>query len=137
MSRDCIFCKIINKEIPAEIVYEDETVVAFLDIRPTTKGHTLVIPKTHHEDILNTPDDVLSDLARKIKALSGKLMSALNAAGFNVALNTKPAAGQIVFHTHFHIIPRYSKDELAPWPHHESEPKTRAELAEHIKKFLL
>lgn len=133
---DCIFCKIIKRVIPAEIVYESVDVLAFLDIRPTTKGHTLVIPKAHYEDLLVTPDDVLSATMCEVKKIAPAVMSAVNAQGFNFGINTKPAAGQVVFHTHFHIIPRFLSDGLVPWPHHDVEPKTRQELAELIKKHL-
>jgi histidine triad (HIT) family protein len=133
---DCIFCKIIRQEIPADIVYEDDSVLAFLDIRPVSRGHTLLIPKRHFPNLLETEDAVLADMMKKTKRVAEGIMKATGAAGFNLGVNTNPAAGQIVFHTHFHIIPRYAGDGLKSWPHRDSEPKTRAGIAEEIKKFL-
>lgn len=133
---ECIFCKIINKEIPSDIIYETDEVVAFLDVRPITKGHTLVIPKKHSQDLLSADDDVLKALIVGCKKLASAVVTATGAAGFNLSVNTSPAAGQVVFHTHFHIIPRFADDGLKPWPHSESEPKTRADMAAEIKKFL-
>ncbi|MBI2355843.1 MAG: HIT family protein [Candidatus Doudnabacteria bacterium] len=136
MSEQCIFCKIVNKEIPAEIVYEDDSVVAFLDIRPVSKGHTLVVPKKHSNDFLSTEDDVLEALIPEIKKIGAAVMKAVGAHGMNISTNHGAAAGQVVFHLHFHLIPRFSNDNLMPWPHGDSEPKNRQELAEEIKKLL-
>lgn len=132
---DCIFCKIIVNEIPSNKIYEDDDVLAFLDIRPTAKGHTLVAPKKHTPNLLETNDAALAMLISKVKMLAPKIMEALGAAGFHFTINTGSAAGQTVFHLHGHIIPRYENDGLRTWPHQEQEPKTAQELAEHIKKF--
>jgi histidine triad (HIT) family protein len=114
---DCIFCKIIRKEIPSEnFVYENDKIVAFLDITPCSKGHTLVVPKEHHMDMLDTPDDVLADIMSRTKKIAAAIMKATGAQGFNIICNTKPAAGQVIFHTHFHIIPRFANDGLKHWP---------------------
>lgn len=133
---DCIFCKIINREIPAEIVYEDENVLAFLDIRPTTTGHTLVIPKRHTETLLESGEDTLSQMLPAIKKVALGVLAATKALGFNLGCNTGEAAGQIVFHLHFHIIPRYENDGLVPWQHRDSDERSRRELAEEIKKHI-
>lgn len=133
---DCIFCKIANKEIPAEIFYEDEHTIAFIDIRPVSKGHSLVIPKKHFIDLLATDTDVLAAMMETVKKVGQGVMAATGATGFNLGVNTKAAAGQVVFHTHFHIIPRYAHDGLKMWPHSEAEPKTRAQMAEEFKKFV-
>jgi histidine triad (HIT) family protein len=133
---DCIFCKIVSKEIPADIIYETDEVLAFLDNRPISRGHALVVPKQHFSDMLNTDDRALSVLACSVKKVAQAIMDASGAAGFNLGVNTGKAAGQIVFHTHFHIIPRYSGDGLVSWPHTESEPSTRTQTAEEIKKFI-
>jgi histidine triad (HIT) family protein len=133
---DCIFCKIASKEIPSDLIYEDDDVFVFLDIKPVNKGHTLIIPKKHSMDLLETDDETLANLVIKAKHLAGQIMTAMGAAGFNLNINTKAAAGQAVFHTHFHIIPRYSNDGLKMWPHLEVEPKTRAEMAAELRKFL-
>lgn len=112
---DCLFCKIIERKIPSNIVYEDDSVIAFLDIYPNNPGHTLVVPKKHFEDLLETPDEVIAKTLKVIKFLGGKIMKAVNADGFNIGVNTKPAAGQVIFHTHFHIIPRFNDDGLKHW----------------------
>lgn len=113
---ECIFCKIAKGEIPCKKVFENDHIIAFLDINPTNAGHTLVVPKEHHEDLLATPNDVLSDILKHVKFIAGAVMTAVNADGFNVIINTKPAAGQVIFHTHFHIIPRFDNDGLRHWP---------------------
>lgn len=133
---DCIFCKIVAGVIPSDKIYEDEDVFAFMDIRPVARGHALVVPKKHSEDFLSTGDQVLEDMIPKVKKIAGAVMKAVNADGINVSTNHGAAAGQIIFHLHFHIIPRFNKDGLEPWPHQESEPKTRQEIAEIIKKNL-
>lgn len=133
---DCIFCKIIAGEIPSEKVYEDEQVLAFLDIKPVNRGHLLVVPKIHSTDLLSVEDEVLKDMMPKVKKIGAAAMKAMNAQGINISTNNGKAAGQIIFHLHFHLIPRFSNDNLPPWPHHDSEPKTRAELAAQIKKLL-
>lgn len=133
---DCIFCKIINKEVPADVVYEDENAVAFLDIRPVSRGHILVVPKTHTENILVATDETLAETMKVVKKVAHAVLEVTHADAFNLGVNTGEASGQAVFHTHFHIIPRFGKDGLQPWPHQESESKARAELAEEIKKHL-
>ena len=134
MNSNCIFCRIIAGEIPSEKVYEDDSVMAFLDIKPVSRGHVLVIPKNHSADLLSADNETLKDLMPKVKQISQAVMKAVNAQGINVSTNNGAAAGQIIFHLHFHLIPRYSKDGLPPWPHHEVELKTRTELAEKIKE---
>jgi histidine triad (HIT) family protein len=123
---DCIFCKIASKEIPADVIYENEDVLAFLDIRPISKGHSLLIPKKHSADMLSAEAEDLSALINNVKEVAAGIIRATGAAGFNLGVNTGEAAGQVVFHTHFHIIPRFSGDGLKHWPHLESQPKTRA-----------
>ncbi|AEF95869.1 HIT family protein [Methanotorris igneus] len=105
----CIFCKIVNKEIPAKIVYEDEDTMAFLDINPRNKGHTLVIPKKHYETLDEMPDEELAKLMKAVKKVV-EILKPLNFDGYNIINNNKPAAGQEVPHVHFHIIPRYQND---------------------------
>ncbi|OGE73816.1 MAG: hypothetical protein A3I07_02125 [Candidatus Doudnabacteria bacterium RIFCSPLOWO2_02_FULL_42_9] len=134
--KDCIFCKIAAGEIPSDKIYEDDKVVAFMDIRPVSRGHALVLPKLHAADIVETPDDVIADVMKQAKRIAVSIQHALNADGFTISTNRGEAAGQTVFHLHFHIIPRYRKDGLKPWPHQETEPRTRTQLAEEIKKHL-
>ncbi|WP_421077201.1 HIT family protein [Methanothermococcus sp. Ax23] len=108
----CIFCKIVNKEIPAKIIYEDENTLAFLDINPRSKGHTLVIPKEHYETFDELPEETAVNLTKTIKKVVNILKS-LNPDGYNILNNNKPIAGQEVPHVHFHIIPRYNDEKEA------------------------
>lgn len=107
---NCVFCSIINRKTPAEIIYEDSLVISFLDIRPFNFGHTLVVPKHHSEDLLSVPEEYLSRLFLKVQDISGAVVRGLGAAGFNVLSNNGRAAGQTVFHCHIHIIPRFDTD---------------------------
>lgn len=106
----CIFCKIAKGEIPAKILYEDEKTLAFLDISPRSKGHTLVIPKEHYETFEELPEEVAIGLIKTIKRVIKKLKS-LNPDGYNILNNNRPVAGQEVPHVHFHIIPRYKGEK--------------------------
>lgn len=107
---DCVFCKMINKEIPARFVYEDEDVVAVLDINPRSKGHTMVIPRFHAPTILELPDDKIESLFSAVKKVTKKLENSLNPDGFTMGINHKEISGQTVDHLHFHIIPRFKGD---------------------------
>ncbi len=111
---NCIFCKIINKEAGAEIIYENENLISFLDIRPLNYGHTLVIPKQHYENFLDVPAELLSELTSVTQLISSAIKASLNPDGFNIIANNGVAAGQSVFHFHFHIIPRYLDDGMKP-----------------------
>lgn len=112
---DCLFCKIISGEIPCTKVYEDDTVLAFLDIHPVNIGHTLVIPKAHYTNLYETPDETLAHMAVIVKKLSIAIKSAVGADGINIEMNNDHVAGQIIFHTHIHIIPRFSGDGFKHW----------------------
>lgn len=113
MSENCIFCKIASGDIPSAKIYEDDKVMAFLDLNPLTPGHALIVPKTHAATLLDLPpgfgDAALAAMARVGKAL----MEALGAGGFNCLQNNFSAAGQEVMHLHWHVIPRKSGDGLA------------------------
>jgi len=115
-STDCIFCKIINKTIPAYIVYEDDDVISFLDAFPVTRGHTLVVPKKHHATVDELSEatgakvfNALAKVAKGVKQLEG-------VTGYNVIQSNGKSAGQTVFHAHFHIIPRKEDDKLITLP---------------------
>lgn len=109
---DCIFCKIIEKEIPSYPVYEDDVVYAFLDITQTTKGHTLVIPKKHVTDIFDYDEQLASDVFARIPKIARAIEAAFpDMVGLNIINNNKEAAYQSVFHSHVHLIPRYGKDD--------------------------
>ena len=121
---DCIFCKIISGSIPSSKIYEDDTTFVFLDIRPTNRGHALVIPKEHYKNIFDTPEETMCALIKTSKKIASGVKSAVGADGINVYMNNDPAAGQVVFHTHIHIIPRFEKDGLKLWrgaPYKEGE----------------
>ena len=108
MNTDCIFCKIISGELPCTKIYEDDDTLAFLDIGPVAKGHTLVIPKQHADPIMDTPDDVLQKTIVVVKKVARALTKGLNANGINVTQANGHTAGQMVPHIHFHVIPRYN-----------------------------
>ncbi|MBB1509011.1 HIT family protein [Tessaracoccus sp. MC1756] len=104
---DCLFCKIINGDIPSKKIYEDDVAFAFLDISPWQKGHSLVVPKRHTVDILED-DDVLAEIGHAVARVGRLLKEGLGADGFNVLANVGGVSGQEVFHTHVHVIPRYA-----------------------------
>lgn len=130
---DCIFCKIVSNEIPATKVYEDADCVAFLDIHPTQPGHTLLIPKTHFSTFDATPPEVVAKLFAVASVLAPSVAQALEAPGFNVSVNNGAVAGQIIFHTHVHIIPRKPNDGLTPWGQREYAGNEREETAKRIR----
>ncbi len=106
----CIFCKIINKELPADIVFENEHVLAFLDIAPINKGHTLVIPKSHHSSISTPSDDELLHMMKVASQIGRSLMKSCDYDGFNLHLSNGNCAGQVVDHAHLHVVPRIGTD---------------------------
>lgn len=107
---DCLFCKIISGEIPAKIVYEDDTSIAFLDIAPCTEGHTVVIPKKHYENFTDMNEKDAGNLFASVKKIASAVEKATGADGSNIGLNNGKAAGQEVPHVHIHIIPRKDGD---------------------------
>ena len=124
---DCIFCRIAAGDIPASIVFKDETVLAFLDIAPLAEGHLLVIPCAHHTCLSEMPAEVAAALAARLPALGKALREVTQAAGFNLLANEGAVAGQEVEHVHFHLIPRKANDGLGyRWKPGE-DPQGRAE----------
>jgi len=111
-----IFDKIIAREIPASIIYEDDQILAFLDINPINKGHALVIPKVHFRNLLDADEEVLAHMMVVAKKIALGIKAATNADGINLGMNNEHAAGQEVFHAHLHVIPRFDGDEAYP-PH--------------------
>jgi histidine triad (HIT) family protein len=107
-----IFEKIIAREIPAEIIYEDEQTLAFLDIKPNNKGHALVIPKVVSKNIFEIDDDAFSAMARTAIKVARAIKSATGCDGINIIMNNEGAAGQEVFHAHLHVIPRFQGDNV-------------------------
>lgn len=128
--------KIIRREIPADIVYEDADTVAFLDIRPNTPGHTLVVPKKPVQNIFDADDETLAATMRTVRKIAPAVRDAVGAHGVHINSNHGAAAGQIVFHLHFHIIPRHDKSEFAFWPQNEYPPGEAATIAEKIRQAL-
>jgi histidine triad (HIT) family protein len=110
MNADCVFCKIVAGELPCARVYEDDDTLAFMDIGPVVKGHTLVIPKAHHDPITQTPGPVLHKLILVVQQIARAQLNQLGADGVNVSQANGRIAGQIVPHIHFHVIPRFAKD---------------------------
>lgn len=130
---ECLFCQIINKTIPARIVYEDEQHLAFLDISPVTKGHTLVITKKHANNFSSLTEIEASELTKVVHRVATKLVSSLGAQGFNLGLNNGQVAHQLIDHVHFHVIPRYHHNELTHWDRNEEEAKLLDETFKKIK----
>jgi histidine triad (HIT) family protein len=114
MSQDCIFCSIVSGDIPSRDVYEDDDVLAFLDANPLSAGHTLVIPKEHHERMDDLPPDLASVVLDTLYRLVPQVENAVDADGTTIAFNNGPAAGQEVPHIHGHIIPRFENDGGGP-----------------------
>jgi len=131
---DCVFCKIIREEIPSDKVYEDDNVLAFLDIKPVSSGHTLLIPKVHSENLLNISEEHLANLMSVLPKVAKAIIEATGASGFNVGINNGADAGQIIFHTHIHIIPRNSKDNLQLWAQHDYQEGEATIVAKKIRE---
>ena len=113
---DCLFCKIIKGEIPCQKVYEDGDVFAFLDIQPVNVGHTLVVPKAHFANCGETPDEALAAVMSVAKRVGAAALKVTGAQGYNVGINCGAVAGQVIMHTHVHVMPRFEGDGLAHWP---------------------
>jgi len=136
MVDDCVFCKIIRGELDSEVVYDNDHAIAFLDINPIHDGHTLVIPKEHHKDLYDLPDEVLSEVMKVVKKVAVGVKKAVNADGVNIGMNNELAAGQVVFHAHFHVIPRYEGDGLKHWGRQSEEEPQLKEVANKLKAVL-
>lgn len=134
---NCIFCSIIKGDIPSFKIYEDNDFLAFLDIAPGTKGHTLIIPKEHAA----TLEDLSDDKASKILILAKKIVKAMKEVhgftNYNIIQNNGKIAGQTVDHYHMHIIPRYSIEEVGLWTPHEDDPSVNEENAKLVRDKLM
>ncbi|PIR89111.1 MAG: HIT family protein [Candidatus Harrisonbacteria bacterium CG10_big_fil_rev_8_21_14_0_10_40_38] len=108
---DCLFCKIAEKEIPSEIIYEDENTVSFLDIHPRSLGHTVVISKSHSENIIDLPENMVGPLFRSVKKVTSLIKKTLDPKGFTIGINHGKISDQVIDHLHVHIIPRYDGDK--------------------------
>ena len=137
MSEKCIFCKIVKGIIPSAKIFEDDKLLCFLDIAPANKGHALIVTKEHYESLLDTPDVVLCDIMNKAKKIARAMSSALGNEGFNILMNNKKVAGQLVDHAHIHIIPRFNRDGIKlNWRPKKYADKELDEFKGKIMKFL-
>lgn len=139
-SEPCIFCKIIRKEIPCYKVYEDDYVLAFLDIKPVNQGHILVIPKQHYDTILDMPTDLLKQLINIVYKSVAALQKGLDPDGFNIIQNNGLQAGQLIPHVHFHVIPRFEGDESNfgfLWGTKKLDDKTLKDLQSKLSKLII
>ncbi|MDQ0861371.1 histidine triad (HIT) family protein [Bacillus sp. V2I10] len=141
MMSGCIFCKIVNGEIPSAKVFENEHVVAFLDISQVTKGHTLVIPKVHKENIYELTPDIARNVFEVVPKIANSIKKQFEPIGMNILNNNGEKAGQSVFHYHIHLIPRYGKGDGfgAVWKTHTEEytPEDLKQIASSIQEGLL
>lgn len=133
---DCIFCRIIAGQQTHYKIFEDDTMVAFLDIFPITRGHTLVVPKKHYSSVTETPPEIMQSLVSRLQALAAVVVPALKAQGFNLGLNNGAAAGQIVPHVHWHLIPRYDHDGLQSWKNNKTSDVDLASVTSEITEAL-
>lgn len=134
---DCIFCKIIRGEIPSAQVYSTSRIFAFLDIAPVNPGHALIIPKAHHPLIFDVPEDLGAELISTMKVVGKALMNVTDAEGLNIGMNNYEAAGQLVPHAHFHLIPRFKDDGFKLWPQKQyDDPEQMNTLAAEISKAI-
>ena len=131
---ECIFCKIVAGEIPAEKIYEDDRTIAFMDVNPGTRGHTLVVPKKHAKDLLEIDPDELAAVTRSAQTVSRRAMERLEADGVNLLNCCGSEAWQTVFHFHLHVVPRYVDDPLQlPWIPAAGDPDEIAETAKLLR----
>jgi len=134
---DCIFCKMVAGQIPVTKVYEDDIVLAFLDIGPISDGHTLVIPKQHFEKLHDCPAELLSQVSSCLGWIAGAVASAMNSDGYNLLCNNGRAAGQLIEHLHFHIVPRNTGDGLfSRWPSYKYKEGKIEAIAAEIRENL-
>jgi histidine triad (HIT) family protein len=131
---DCLFCKIVAGDVPAQVVDEDEHTVAFMDINPWTRGHALVIPRAHSPNLYEIGEDDLSRTAAAARRLARRMKEALGCDGVNLINSCEPAAWQTVFHFHIHVIPRYEDDPLRlPTRPEEGDPDEIARVAGELR----
>jgi histidine triad (HIT) family protein len=132
---DCIFCVIASGNGPAEIIDSDDRTVAFMDINPATRGHALVVPRAHYDDLMAIgPDDLAATMAAA-RRLAERMRDTITPDGFNILNSCGRAAWQTVFHFHLHVVPRYDDDPLElPWVPSPGDPKEIARVADAIRR---
>ncbi len=134
MKNNCIFCAIAAGEIPSFKVYEDDLVLAYLDINPFALGHTLVIPKAHTTGLLDTPPETLKEIIVRVQKVAARIKAALPCDGFNILQNNGASAGQTVPHVHFHIVPRMgTADAAIMFENHPGDREALKALAERLR----
>jgi histidine triad (HIT) family protein len=134
---DCVFCKMVAGQIPVTKIYEDEVVLSFLDIGPVSDGHTLAIPKQHFERLHDCPTELLSRVGSCLGKIAKAVSAAMDSDGYNILCNNGRAAGQLVEHLHFHIIPRNTGDGVFDrWPAYEYQEGKIEEIAAKIRENL-
>ncbi len=136
MSETCIFCRIVKGEIPALKVYEDDDLIAFLDIQPANPGHTLIMPKEHYPSLAETPDEELGKLFIAAKRAAKAAADAVGTSDFNLIVNNGPDAGQIIGHVHIHAIPRFADDGHRHWAKKSVSEETMKDVAAKMKDRL-
>ena len=130
---ECVFCKIVKKEIPTDIIYEDEEFWGFLNINSIHLGQSLLTPKKHYENLYELPDDILAKMAILLKKFSIAIKKTTKADGINIIMNVESAAGQIVPHAHFHIVPRFKDDGYKHWTGKSFPKEEASKIAEKMR----
>jgi histidine triad (HIT) family protein len=133
MANACIFCRIVAGELPCAKVYEDDATLAFMDINPVSKGHTLVVPKTHHDPLTAVPPEVLKQTIMTVQKIAAAQYIGLKAVAINLTQANGELAGQCVPHVHFHLIPRYTGDSQHHWTHGKYD--TPAEMQQYATRI--
>lgn len=131
-----IFMKIVRREAPAHIIYEDEKTLAFLSTGPVEQGHTLVIPKKPFRNVFDVDDEYFAAVMETVRRIAPAVRDAVGAKGVHINSNHEPEAGQEVFHLHMHIVPRHNRDSFEFWPHEEYEEGEAETVAEKIRGYL-
>ena len=132
---NCIFCKLANKDIPTNIIYEDDRFTVILDASPATKGHALILPKQHFANIYEIPDETAAKAMILGKKMATAMTKALHSDGFNLVQNNGEAAGQTVFHYHMHLVPRYIKDNVTmTWVPGKADTEELSTLSKALRK---
>lgn len=133
---DCLFCKIVAGEVPSQKVYEDSSVLAFVDINPVNPGHILVIPKMHFENCTETPDEDMAAVMHVVRRVGSAALEATGAQGYNVGINCGEVAGQVIMHTHVHVMPRFPDDGLKLWAKRDITKEAIAKAGTDIAELL-
>lgn len=134
MKDDCIFCKLANGIIPTNSIYEDEDFKVILDADPATKGHALILPKKHSDDLLSADDNTIEKVLPLAKKIANRQKEVLGCDGVNIVQNNGSEAGQTVFHLHIHVIPRYKgKDSILTWSHESFSDEEFSNIKDELK----